>query len=128
MMNTLSPIVTVAAIEPCLPFWTEMLGFQVTISVPGEDGLDFAAVEKNGIEVMYQTRKSMEADLPALAREMAESSSLFFTQVEDLDAVLAAVKGIEVVVPRRRTFYGMEEVFVRAPCGSVVGFAQPVED
>jgi uncharacterized glyoxalase superfamily protein PhnB len=127
-MKTLSPIVTVDTIEPCLPFWTEMLGFQVTISVPGAEGLDFAAVEKDGIEVMYQTRRSMEADLPALAAEMAESTCLFFTQVEDLNAVMAAVEGVEIVVPRRRTFYGMEEVFVRAPCGSVVGFAQTVQD
>ncbi len=33
------------------------------------------------------------------------------------------LEGIEVVVPRRTTFYGADEIFVRAPCGTLVGFA-----
>jgi hypothetical protein len=32
-----------------------------------------------------------------------------------------------VLVPRRQTFYGMDEIFVRPPCGTVVGFAAKVE-
>ena len=44
----------------------------------------------------------------------------------DLDAVVDAVAGLELVVPRRRTFYGMDEVGVREPGGRVVVFAQPV--
>ena len=43
----------------------------------------------------------------------------------DINAVERVVAGLEVVVPRRTTFYGAEEIFVRAPCGTVVGFAQP---
>lgn len=41
------------------------------------------------------------------------------------------MEGFEVVVPRRSTFYGAEEVFVREPGGNVVGFAEfgaPAED
>jgi hypothetical protein len=45
--------------------------------------------------------------------------------VDDINAVERVVAGLEVVVPRRTTFYGAEEIFVRAPCGTVVGFAQP---
>jgi hypothetical protein len=30
----------------------------------------------------------------------------------------------ELLVPRRKTFYGAEEIFVREPGGNVVGFAQ----
>jgi hypothetical protein len=49
-------------------------------------------------------------------------------EVDDLDTVIAALgDGAEVVVPRRRTFYGMDELFVRAPCGTLVGFAARVE-
>ena len=127
-MKSLTPLITVESIEPCLPFWTDGLGFEMTISVPGEDGLGFAALESNGIEVMYQTRASLAEDLPVLADEGARSTNMFFAEVEDLSAVMAKMGEVEIVVPRRKTFYGMEEVFVRAPCGSVVGFAQPVED
>ena len=35
----------------------------------------------------------------------------------------------EVIVPRRQTFYGMDELFVRArACGTLVGFAARVAD
>jgi hypothetical protein len=38
-----------------------------------------------------------------------------------------ALDGAQVLVPRRQTFYGMDEIFVRADCGTVVGFAAAVE-
>jgi len=127
-MKSLTPLITVESIEPCLPFWTEGLGFEVTVSVPSDAGLSFAALESNGIEIMYQTRASVAEDIPVLADEGARSTNIFFAEVEDLNAVVSAVGDVEVVVPRRKTFYGMEEVFVRAPCGSIVGFAQPIDD
>ncbi len=47
-------------------------------------------------------------------------------EVDDIDAIEAAVTGAgaEIVVPRRTTFYGSTEIFVREPAGNVVGFAR----
>lgn len=39
-------------------------------------------------------------------------------------AIETQLKGIEYVVPKRDTFYGMTEVIVRDPAGHVVAFAQ----
>ncbi len=44
--------------------------------------------------------------------------------MDDIDAIEKAVAGAEIVVPRRTTFYGSTEIFVREPAGNVVGFAQ----
>jgi uncharacterized glyoxalase superfamily protein PhnB len=44
--------------------------------------------------------------------------------VASLDEAVAAVKGAEVVVPPRETFYGARETFVRDPSGNILGFAQ----
>jgi hypothetical protein len=41
-------------------------------------------------------------------------------------AVERAVHGAEIVVPRRRTFYGTDEVGVREPGGHAIIFAQQV--
>jgi hypothetical protein len=38
-----------------------------------------------------------------------------FVEVDDLDEAIKATEGAETLVPRRQTFYGMDEVFVRAP-------------
>jgi hypothetical protein len=49
---------------------------------------------------------------------------LVFIEVADVAEVARRLEGVDVVVPMRKTFYGSEEFFVRAPCGTVVGFAQ----
>lgn len=133
-MKKATPLITVEAIEPCLPFWTEKLGFDVTVTVPHGDAIGFAILQKGDVELMYQTRASIEADLgksgaPAnLGRELSGGTSTLFCEVESLDALLEALgEDAEVLVPRRQTFYGMDEVFVRPPCGTVVGFAAKVE-
>lgn len=134
-MKKATPIITVDAIEPCLPFWTERLGFEITATVPHGEALGFAMLNKGSVELMYQSRASVEADLGVsgaaaghsdLADRMAGSMTTLFVEVEALDPVVAALEGAEVVVPRRQTFYGMDEIFVLAPCGTLVGFASPV--
>jgi uncharacterized glyoxalase superfamily protein PhnB len=125
-MNKLSPIIFVDAIEPCLPFWTDRLGFEVTVTVPHGDELGFAILQKGGVELMYQTHASLEGDLPALSRDARGNTTTLFIEVDDVDDVERALAGVEVLVPRRQTFYGMDEIFVRAPCGTVLGFAAPV--
>ena len=131
-MKKATPLLTVDAIEPCLPFWTS-LGFEVTVTVPHEDAMGFAMLHNGEVELMYQTRASVEADLEASGpRPDSDQSSLrrpvaLFVEVDDLDVAIAATDGAEVLVPRRKTFYGMDELFVRAPCGTVVGLAAKVE-
>lgn len=127
-MKKLTPILVVEEIEPCLPFWTDRLGFDVTVEVPHEDRLGFVILHKGGVEIMYQTRASVLADVGAMVQLVADQTSVLFIEVEAIDPLLDALEGVEVLVPRRTTFYGMDEIVVRAPCGTVVGFAAHVED
>ena len=119
-MKKLTPVLFVDEIEPCLGFWTG-LGFEKTVEVPEGEKLGFVILVKDGVEVMYQSRASALKDVPALA-DMPSRSALYL-EVSDLDAVARAVAGAPVVVPRRKTFYGAEEIGVREPGGSVVTFA-----
>ncbi|HKK08651.1 MAG TPA: VOC family protein [Gemmatimonadota bacterium] len=122
-MKKLTPVLLVEAIEPCLAFWTERLGFEVTGSVPEGEALGFAMLRRDAVEIMYQTRASMAGDVPALADRPAGGAFLF-VEVDDIDAVEAALEGVETVVPRRTTFYGATEVSVLEPGGNVVTFAE----
>ena len=129
-MKKATPLIAVDRIEPCLPFWTETLGFELTATVPHGDAIGFAMLNRGGVELMYQSRASIDDDLGAsgapagLADELAGSTTTLFVEVEDLDAVIDAIDGeADVIVPRRTTFYGMDEIFVRVPCGTLVGFA-----
>lgn len=127
-MKKITPLITVDAIEPCLSFWNG-LGFEVTAQVPHDGALGFAMLTHGDLVLMYQSESSVRADLgesgapEGMAAEMARSTVTLFIEVEDLDEIIGATDGYDVLVPRRQTFYGMDEIFVRAPCGTVVGFA-----
>ena len=118
----LTPLLYVEEIEPALPFW-ERLGFERTVEVPHEDRLGFVILKKDAVELMYQTRASVAADVPPLA-DTPMRGGLLFMEVADLDAVEAALGDVQPVVPRRKTFYGADELIVREPAGNVVTFAQ----
>jgi uncharacterized glyoxalase superfamily protein PhnB len=127
-VRRLTPVLVVDAIEPVLPFWVERLGFTVVAEVPHGDAIGFVILVKDGVELMYQTRASVADDVPASVPPEGASAGMtaLFLEVSDIEAVAAAVAGLELVVPRRRTFYGMDELGVREPGGRVVMFAQPV--
>lgn len=121
--NKLTPVLMVEAIEPCLPFWIDRLGFTKTVEVPHEGRLGFVSLEKDSVQIMYQTRDSVAADVPAAAKSPMKGTFLFI-EVNDLDAVQKALKGVELVVPRRKTFYGSEELILKEPGGNHVTFAE----
>jgi hypothetical protein len=123
-MKKLAPVIMVDAIEACLPFW-ERLGFTKTAEVPEGDRLGFVILAKDGVEIMYQTHESVEKDAGGLVPRARGHGAGFFIEVSDIESVARALDGVEIVVPRRQTFYGMDEIGVRAPGGQVVMFAQP---
>lgn len=123
-MKKLTPVLFVEEIEPALPFWIERLGFEKTAEVPDGGRLGFVILKKGDVQIMYQTRESVANDVPSLADRPVLRGSYLFIEVEDLDAVQGALEGIEPVTPRRKTFYGADELIVREPAGNVVTFAQ----
>ena len=120
-MQSLTPILIVDAIEPCLGFW-ENLGFEATVKVPDGDALGFVILNSGPVEVMYQTRASVAKDVPSMAD--FPSSSILYIHVSNIDEVIAAVKGAPVLVPKRTTFYGATEYSVREPGGNAISFSE----
>jgi uncharacterized glyoxalase superfamily protein PhnB len=119
-IKSLAPILLVESIEPSLPFWVEQLGFSLT--VPDAAPLAFAIVARDCVEVMLQSRASAGEDLGDLG---AMGPALLYISVAALEPVLAAIEHASIVVPRRTTFYGSDEIYVRDPAGNVIGFSAP---
>ena len=123
-MKSLTPVVVVQEIEPCARFWTERLGFQVTAEVPEGDKLGFVMLEKDGVQLMYQSWDSLKKDVPALATgEFKPAISLYF-MVDDIREVEKSLEDVQKVFPKRETFYGATEIGVREPGGFTVCFSQ----
>lgn len=122
-VESLTPVLFVPEIEPCLGFWIERLGWTVTAEVKPTDRLAFVLLMKDGQQLMYQTRESLAEDMPQLEPRDAMTSVLLYVNVDDLDAVEKALIGIPLTIPRRKTFYGATEIGVREPGGNLVVFA-----
>ena len=124
MVKKLTPVLFVKEIEPVLPFWVEGLGFTKTAEVPEGNKLGFVILEKDGVEVMYQTYASVDKDMPAIAADVRKGPTFLYLQVDNLEEVKAAVKSAEVYMPERKKFYGSTEIGVKDPAGNFITFAQ----
>jgi len=123
-VKRITPVLYVKQIEPCVIFWVDRLGFKKTVEVPDGDRLGFVILERDGLEIMYQSFSSAEKDAPAAAREINGGRTFLYIEVDRLETVMDAMKGANVVVPLRTTFYGAKEIGVKDPAGHVIVFAE----
>ncbi len=121
-----TPIMIVDHIEASLEFWVQRLGYNKIAEVPHGNELGFVLLEKDGNQVMLQTRKSVADDLPAILQEVKENTVVQYVDVDSLDEVLKCVEGMTLLVPPRETFYGAREILLRDPAGYLVSFAEQI--
>jgi uncharacterized glyoxalase superfamily protein PhnB len=123
-VKKITAVLFVDEIEPCVKFWVERLGFQKTVEVPEGNKLGFAILEKDGVELMYQSYSSAEKDLAFASQAVKKGPTFLYVEVANLDEIIAAIKSIDVVMPVRTTFYGAREVGIKDPAGHFITFAQ----
>jgi uncharacterized glyoxalase superfamily protein PhnB len=123
-VKKITPILFAEEIEPCIQFWTERIGFQKTIEVPEGNKIGFVMLEKNGMELMYQSFASVDKDNAVVGAAVRKGPSFLYVEVADIDAALAAIKGAEIVMPMRTTFYQAKEFGIKDPVGHYLIFAQ----
>lgn len=123
-VKKITPILFAGEIEPCIQFWTEKMGFNKTVEVPEGNRSGFVLLEKDGVELMYQSYASVEKDNPATAAVVKKGPAFLYIEVGDLQEALSATKGVEVVMPVRSTFYGAKEFGIKDPVGHYIIFAQ----
>lgn len=121
----ITAVLMVEKIEPSLEFWMGRIGFEKTVEVPEGGALGFVILQKDGAELMLQTRDSVVKDMPAMSKHIDGQGIGLFIEVADFDDLRKRVEGAEVVEAERTTFYGMREIVVREPGGFAVCFASP---
>jgi len=123
-VKRITPVLYVKEIEPCVQFWVERLGFQKTVEVPDGDRLGFVILQKGNTEIMYQSFASAEKDAPTVAPDINGGRTFLYVEIDKLDDVIAAMRGANIVLPERITFYGAREIGVKDPAGHVIVFAE----
>ena len=125
-MKKITPILVVEEIEPSLVLWVDRLGFRKTVEVPDGDKLAFVILARENLEIMYQTKRSIEQEVDKEGLHPAMNGTgpcVLYIDVPDLREIQKKVEGLEILVPYRKTFYGAEELWMREPGGHLIGFA-----
>jgi uncharacterized glyoxalase superfamily protein PhnB len=127
--ESLAPVLIVERVEPTRDFFRDRLGFAQTEEVPHGGRIGFAILEKDGVSIMVQSHASLIDDVGHdAARAVNETISgrgavgLFVT-VSNVELVVPEIADADVIVPLRKTSYGMHEITVREPGGHAITFA-----
>lgn len=128
-MKRLTPNLLVTDIQASLAFWHGQLGFEIQATVPedpsgAQDGpVGFAMLKRGGVEIMLQNLESVRNDAPQVLGEgeVSMAGINLFLEVEGpLDPWIPKLATCEVLVERRTTFYGADEIGVRTPDGATL--------
>jgi len=123
-VKRITPVLFVEDVEPCVKFWVDRFGFEKTAEVPDGDHLAFAMLQKGNVELMYQSYASADKDIAAVSQVVRKGPTFLYVEVDNLEETINAVKGAEVVMPKRKTFYGSTEIGIKDPAGHFVTFAE----
>ena len=127
-----TPVLVVDRIEPILPFWKK-LGLAPTVEVPDRalnDGrLAFVILAADSIELMFQTAASVRDDLgtAVIATDAIRGDpqqQILYVTVDRLEAIQDRLDGERLIMHRRTTFYGANELGYADPAGNVIIFAE----
>jgi uncharacterized glyoxalase superfamily protein PhnB len=124
LVTKATPILHVERVEPSVRFWTERLGFEKTIEVPEGDRIGFALLASGGTTLMYQTHSGMKAAATPLAKATDQGPTFVFLEVPDINAIVTAMNGADIITPLHQSAYGAQELIVREPGGHYVIFSQ----
>ena len=109
-MDSLSPNLFVKDIRATLDFY-KLLGFSLTMSVPGEneDDLVWAMVTNGKVTFMFQSFKSIGDTLPQIKRQEG-GPLLFYIKVQRISEFFESLRGKTTLVHGlQKTFYGATE-------------------
>ena len=123
-VKKITPVLFVPEVEPCVKFWVDRFGFQKTVEVPEGNKLGFAMLQKESVELMYQSYASADKDVTNISQQVRKGPTFLYVEVDNLDEAISAIQGSEVYMPVRNTFYGSKEIGIKDPAGHFITFAQ----
>lgn len=118
-IKNLTPELIVDNVNRSIDFYSDVLGFHVTATVPDNGQFDWAQMrlgdETNGSQIMFETRQAVAKELPG---DHNKSGVIIYLEVEDIIAWYRQVKSkTQVQVELHKTFYDSQEFALQDPDG-----------
>ena len=111
--------------ERSVRFYSDVLGFAVTATVPETAPYVFAIVQSGGVEVFLNAPEPAIAEYPAFKDRPIGGTLTLFIEVMDIAGAHAALKErVPIVMPLEHKWYGVTEFAFADPDGYLITFAE----
>lgn len=122
--KSLAPNLMVENVAQAMGWYRDTLGFEVVATVPDEQAPVWAMLRAGAVTLMLESRGSIEEGFPQFRGQAPSVTGSLYMDVDDADALYAAVAGkARIVKEPHLTFYGAREFYIEDPNGYVLGFA-----
>ena len=124
----LTPNLMVEDVRHTLTFYQDILNFRVVMTLPETAPFDFAIVQRDGVELMFQSRQSLSENVPALSGSAIGASQTFYIEVAGINELYQQLRDkVEIVVDLHTTFYGTQELYFRDINGYILSFSEAIQ-
>ncbi len=129
MLQKLTPNLMVEDVKTTVDFYRDVLGFSLLVAVPPDsEQPDWAMMQRDGVPIMFQSRRSLAEELPDLTGVPIGGSLTFYIEVEGVKALYQALKDrVKIMQELHRTFYDTEEFSFRDCNGYILAYSESVE-
>lgn len=119
-------------VDKTVAYYQTVLGFNLEISVPRDDGkLQWALVNRDSVDIMLHERNNLIEEMSQLEGTQTGGGSItLFVKMEDFEAFYDEIKeqkDADIIIEPHTTFYGMKEFTLQDINGYIITFAEPVE-
>jgi len=125
VLNTLTANLVVADVERSIAFYRDVLGFELTATVPDASPYVFASLRHGSVEVFVNSRDAAVAEYPMFGDRPIGGTLTLFIGVSDITSAYQALEDrVKIVMPFEKKWYGVTEFAFEDPDGYVITFAQ----
>ncbi len=112
-------------VNKTVAYYEDILDYILGMNFPEEGPWDWALMKRDGIELMFQSQKTMVKELPPLKEKTLGATVSLFVTVDDVKAYYTLVKDkVTIIQDLHPTEYGTEEFSFQDCNGYILVYAQ----
>jgi uncharacterized glyoxalase superfamily protein PhnB len=124
-LKKLTPNLVVADVSRSMAFYRDVLGFQVTATVPDAAPYVFASLLSSAVEIFLNAPEPAIAEYPSFKGRPIGGTLTLFIEVAGIAGVYESLKSrVNVTMPIEKKWYGVTEFAFEDPDGYVITFAE----
>lgn len=127
--QSLSPNIGVKNVSETVQFYTDMLDFKLSLSVPGPEGTVWAMVSNGKAKIMFQEIKSLSEEYPQLEGQSLSAAITFYIRLKGMKRLYEKIKNTKYLAKDMNvTPYGAEEFAVYDNNGYILTIAEDIRE